>query len=283
MVVQTVPEVRAAVGQARKRGLSVGLVPTMGALHTGHVSLIRAAHEETGWVAVSIFVNPTQFCPGEDFKRYPRSWEADLAICDRERVDLVFAPGPEVMYAPGFTTFVEVHGLQDVLCGASRPGHFRGVATVVLKLLNIVQPDVAFFGQKDAQQARLIGQMVRDLDVPVRLGVCPTAREQDGLALSSRNQYLDPCQRKEARVLFLALDSARQLIEQGERDPIVVARHLAERVGRAAGATLDYAVVVDPTTLRAPDRLHGEVLLALAVKFGGTRLIDNSLVPLPDE
>ncbi len=277
-VAATVEAVRQAVGGARGRGLTVGLVPTMGALHAGHASLLRAARAETGFVVASIFVNPTQFGPAEDFGRYPRPFEDDLDVCGREGVDLVFAPEAGVMYPPGFRTFVEVQGLQDVLCGASRPGHFRGVATVVLKLFQIVQPDVAYFGQKDAQQVRIIARMVRDLDVPVRLRVCPIVREPDGLALSSRNRYLTPAQRREAVVLPRALEEARALIAGGERDAGRVRQVLADRVRATPGAVLDYAAVVDADTLEPLDRLRGDVLLALAVKFGDTRLIDNVLL-----
>src|SRR5579885_647964 len=197
-VVTDIPALRQAVRGARSRGLTVGLVPTMGALHAGHLSLIETARRQNNFVVVSIFVNPTQFGPHEDFERYPRPLEQDLDRCAAAGVDLVFAPTPAVMYPPGYRTFVEVTGLQDVLCGRSRPGHFRGVATVVLKLFNLVQPDRAYFGQKDAQQVRIIRQMVRDLDVPVAVAVCPTVREPDGLALSSRNQYLQPGQRRHA-------------------------------------------------------------------------------------
>jgi pantoate--beta-alanine ligase len=277
-VAKTSAEVRAAVAQARNQGRVVGLVPTMGALHAGHVSLIRAARAETGFVVVSIFVNPTQFGPNEDFTRYPRTWDADLKVCAAEGVDLVFAPETTALYPPGFCTYVEVHGLQNVLCGAARPGHFRGVATVVLKLFNIVQPDVAYFGQKDAQQARILEQMVLDLDVPVRLRICPIVREPDGLALSSRNQYLDPGQRRQAVVLTKALNAARRQIEAGERDARVIQRGLKERIADTPGAVLDYAAVVDAVTLQPLERLQGELLLALAVKFGSTRLIDNILI-----
>src|SRR5437016_11998418 len=194
MLVQanSMEDLRTAVSSAHREGRTIGLVPTMGALHAGHASLMRAARAESGFVVVSIFVNPTQFGPKEGFSRYPRPLEKDLEVCGREGVDVVFVPEAAAMFPPGFCTFVEVQGLQDVLCGASRPGHFRGVATVVLKLFNIVQPDVAYFGQKDAQQARLIEQMVSDLDVPTAIRTCPIVREADGLALSSRNAYLTP-------------------------------------------------------------------------------------------
>jgi pantoate--beta-alanine ligase len=280
-VVTSIEEIRKAVAKAKRAGLSVGLVPTMGALHAGHVSLIRAARAENGFVIVSIFVNPIQFGPQEDLSRYPRPLEQDVSVCKRERVDRVFHPEAAAMYPSGFRTFVEVQGLQEVLCGKSRPGHFRGVATVVLKLFHLVQPDVAYFGQKDAQQTRLIDQMVRDLDVPVRLRICPIIREPDGLALSSRNQYLDPNQRQQATVLYRALEEAHRLIIDSERDASVIQRKLAARIQETPGAELDYAAVVDAETLEPIDRMEREVLLAVAVKFGGTRLIDNLKVQLP--
>lgn len=263
--------------------ISVGLVPTMGALHAGHVSLIRAARAETGFVVVSIFVNPLQFGPTEDLDRYPRSLERDLAICHEEGVDAIFAPEVAEMYPPDFRTHVEVRDLQDVLCGASRPGHFRGVATVVLKLLNIIQPDIAYFGQKDAQQARIIQQMVSDLAVPVEVRICPIVREPDGLALSSRNQYLDANQRRQAVVLYQALQEARALIEGGERDADCIRAALARRIAEAPGAKLDYAALVDAQTLQPLDRVEGSILLAVAAKFGTTRLIDNELVVVSHE
>lgn len=277
-VVSTVDAVRRAVANARGRGLTVGLVPTMGALHEGHASLLRAARAEMGFVVVSVFVNPTQFGPSEDFGRYPRPFEQDLELCGREGVDCVFHPDPAIVYPPGFCTYVEIQGLQDVLCGASRPGHFRGVATVVLKLFNMVRPDAAYFGQKDAQQVRIIQQMVRDLDVSVTVRVCPTVREADGLARSSRNQYLDPEQRRRAIVLYKALYEAESRIAAGERDADAIRWGLVKRVENTPGAVLDYAAVVDANTLQPVGVLAGNVLIALAVKFGATRLIDNVLV-----
>jgi pantoate--beta-alanine ligase len=279
---ETIPDVRRSVAEARGRGLSIGLVPTMGALHAGHASLIRAAREETGYVVVSIFVNPTQFGPQEDYSRYPRSLESDLELCERERVDLVFAPGAAEIYPPGFRTFVEVQELQDVLCGHSRPGHFRGVATVVLKLFTIVQPNIAFFGQKDAQQARIIRQMVDDLDLSVQVRVCPIVREPDGLALSSRNQYLDAEQRREASRIPQALDEIRERIARGDRDATSLRKILASRLESIPGAVLDYAALVNADTLKPLNRLGGDVLVAVAVKFGATRLIDNILLSVAD-
>jgi pantoate--beta-alanine ligase len=278
IVAHTIDAVRQAVNEARSRGLSIGLVPTMGALHTGHISLIRSARQETGFVAVSIFVNPIQFGPTEDLERYPRPLTQDLQVCEKHKVDLVFMPKAKAMYPLEFRTAVEIQELQDVLCGASRPGHFRGVATVVMKLFNIVQPDIAYFGQKDAQQARIIRQMVEDLNVPIRLRVCPIVREPDGLALSSRNQYLNLAQRESAKVLYQTLELVRKRVEKGERDARVLREILASRIAATPGAVLDYAAVLDADTLKPLIRLKGDVLVALAVKFATTRLIDNILL-----
>jgi pantoate--beta-alanine ligase len=268
-------ETRQAVAAARSAGKTIGLVPTMGALHAGHASLLRAARAETGFVAASIFVNPTQFGPNEDFQRYPRPFDKDMAVCEAEGVDLIFHPEPGALYPPDFRTYVEVHGLQDVLCGGSRPGHFRGVATVVLKLFNIVQPDVAYFGQKDAQQARLLVQMVRDLDVPVVMRICPIVREPDGLAMSSRNQYLDATQRRDATVLHRALAEIHDRICAGERRADPVLQAAKDMITATPGAKLDYIEAVSLDTLGPLEELRGDVLIALAVHFGVTRLIDN--------
>jgi pantoate--beta-alanine ligase len=276
----TIPDTRRAVAVARTRGHTVGLVPTMGALHEGHASLIRYGHLECGFVAVSIFVNPTQFGPSEDFTRYPRTLPEDLALCEREGTDLVFAPEPAAVYPAAFRTYVEVTELDAYLCGPSRPGHFRGVATVVLKLLNIVQPDRAYFGQKDAQQARIIKQMVRDLDVPTEIVVGPTVREADGLAVSSRNRYLEPTQRLHATVLYKALSEVRWRVQCGDGDAAALRRLLADRVRATPGAVLDYAEIVDADTFRPIERLTGPAVAALAVKFGSTRLIDNMELPV---
>jgi pantoate--beta-alanine ligase len=277
----TMPETRHAVAVARAAGRTVGFVPTMGALHEGHASLIRLARQDCGFVVVSIFVNPTQFGPSEDFTRYPRTLPEDQAVCEREGADLIFVPEPAAMYPPGFRTSVEVQELGDHLCGPSRPGHFRGVATVVLKLLNIVQADRAYFGQKDAQQVRIIRQMVRDLDVPTAVVVGPTVREPDGLALSSRNRYLGPAERRHATVLFEALSEVRRRVEIGERDATALRRYMVERISATPGARIDYAKIVDADTLRPIERLTGPALAAVAVKFGTTRLIDNMELPVP--
>jgi len=274
-VAVSIEEIRRGVADARSHGWSVGLVPTMGALHEGHASLIRVARQETGCVVVSLFVNPAQFGPAEDFSRYPRPFDNDLELCRRERVDLLFAPPVEEVYPPGYHTHVEVEGLQDVLCGASRPGHFRGVCTVVQKLFSMVGPDLAYFGQKDAQQVVILQQMVRDLNVPIRLRVCPTVREPDGLALSSRNRYLSAQERWNATTLIEALRAAKVAIEAGQRDGASVQQLMADHIRATPLAVLDYAAVVDARTLQSAQHIEGKVLLALAVRFGGARLIDN--------
>jgi pantoate--beta-alanine ligase len=278
IITTTVEETRRAVAAVRAEGKSVGLVPTMGALHAGHASLMQAARAETEYVVASIFVNPSQFGPAEDLARYPRPFERDVQLCTEEGVDLIFHPSPEIMYPPAFQTWVEVLDLQKGLCGASRPGHFRGVATVVLKLFNVVQPDVAYFGQKDAQQARLLLQMVRDLDLPVRLRICPIVRESDGLALSSRNAYLDAGQRKHAPVLHRALEAVRARIEAGERNTVALIRCARALIEATPGTRTDYVAIVDWETLQPLERVHGKVLIALAVFLGTTRLIDNMLM-----
>jgi pantoate--beta-alanine ligase len=277
-VVGTVAELRQAVREARRRGLTVGLVPTMGALHEGHRRLIEASRSRDGFVVVSIFVNPTQFAPHEDLTRYPRPLADDLALCARAGVDLVFHPEPAEMYPSGFQTFVEVTQVQQPLEGEHRPGHFRGVATVVLKLLNATQPDRAYFGQKDAQQAAVVQRMVADLSVPVDLVVLPTVREPDGLARSSRNRYLDPGQRQQAVLLWRALSAARRAFESGQRNAHELECIARDEIARTGEVVPDYVAVVDPVSFRPLDTLSGSALLALAVRLGGTRLIDNLLL-----
>jgi pantoate--beta-alanine ligase len=280
IITTTVDETRRAVAAVRAQGKKVGLVPTMGALHAGHASLMRAAREECEFVAVSIFVNPSQFGPTEDLARYPRPFEHDVQLCADEGVNLIFHPTPEIMYPPSFQTWVTVDELQKVLCGTSRPIHFRGVATVVLKLFNIVQPDVAYFGQKDAQQARLLVQMVRDLDVPVRVRICPIVREPDGVALSSRNVYLDAEQRKNATVLHRALETVRVRIEAGERRSDLLIDSARAMIEATPGTRIDYVAIVAWETLQPIERVQGKVLIALAVNLGTTRLIDNLLMEI---
>ena len=277
-IATTIGETRAAVGTARQVRKRVALVPTMGALHAGHAALIRAARAECDFVVVSIFVNPTQFGPSEDYTRYPRTLDDDRALCGAVGTDLIFAPTAAEIYPPDSRTVVEVTGLEDVLCGASRPGHFRGVATVVLKLLNIVGPDVAYFGQKDAQQALIIRRMVADLNVPVAVRIQPTVRETDGLAMSSRNRYLDPAQRHHAASLVRALRRVEEQFAKGERDALALERAMTDIIAAAPGARIDYARVVDAETLDTVGTIARPALAAVAVFFGTTRLIDNTLL-----
>jgi pantoate--beta-alanine ligase len=278
--VRTIAELRVTLREWRAAGLSVGFVPTMGFLHDGHLSLVRAARARTDRTVVSIFVNPTQFGPGEDFDRYPRDPDRDRALLEAEGADLLFIPEAGEIYPAGFKTSVEVRELQDRLCGASRPGHFRGVCTVVLKLFQIVGPDLAVFGQKDAQQAVIIRRMVRDLNMEVEIDVRPTVREPDGLALSSRNSYLSAEERQAALVLFRGLELARSLAGAGERDGARIAAAVRELVGREPLARIDYVEVVDPEDLRPLERIMDRALVALAVYIGRTRLIDNAVIDL---
>ena len=275
---ERIDQVRRAVREARGRGRKVGLVPTMGALHEGHASLIRAARGETGCVVVSIFVNPTQFEPGEDLGRYPRPLEKDMETCRREGVDVVFTPSAAEMYPDGFATGVRVADLAEKMCGAFRPGHFDGVSTVVAKLFAIVQPDVAYFGEKDAQQLAIVRRMAADLNLPLEIRGCPLVREPDGLALSSRNAYLSADERRRAPALSAALAEARLALAAGERDAAKVAAAVRRRLEAAAGVEIQYVAVVDPDTLADLDRIAGQALVAVAAKVGATRLIDNVLL-----
>ncbi len=279
-IARTIPDVRSAVAAARSTGASVGFVPTMGALHDGHLSLIRRARQECGFVVVSIFVNPTQFGPHEDLSRYPRPFDRDVQWCAQEQVDLVFAPDEATVYPAGFSTFVDVQGLGNCLEGACRPGHFRGVATVVLKLFHMVAPDVAYFGQKDAQQVAVVRQMVRDLDLPVEIRVCPIVREKDGLAMSSRNVYLSDDERSNALALSRCLYAAKGLIDAGCRDGDSVRQKMRSVLESAPGVATDYAQLVDPVTFQPVAEITGSVLAVVAARVGKARLIDNLPIEL---
>jgi pantoate--beta-alanine ligase len=279
IVAHEVADVRQAVRGARRSNLSVGCVPTMGALHAGHMSLIEAARRDCRFVAVTIFVNPTQFGPHEDFSKYPRPLEGDLRQCESAGVDLVFVPAAETMYPPAFGTFVEVEALERILEGALRPGHFRGVATIVLKLLNIVQPDAAYFGRKDFQQQLLVRKMCRELDLPVEIRTCPTVREADGLALSSRNRYLDLGEREKALALSQVLRLAEQRLQQGESD-LSALRLSMRRQMESVGLTVDYATIVDPENLQELSAPRAEMVALVAARVGRTRLIDNFRIVL---
>ena len=274
-VIRTVAELRAWSREARIAGKSVGLVPTMGALHEGHLSLVRAARESCGAVAASIFVNPTQFGPNEDFALYPRTFDADCALLEAEGVEIVFAPSPEEMYSPGSTTFVEVAGLSDRLDGKSRPGHFRGVATVVAKLLIAAEPDRAFFGQKDAAQVAVLRRMAADLGLPVELVVGPIVREADGLAMSSRNRYLSVEERKQALVLGRALNGVQGLALGGETRASTLIEAARRIISTEPAVRVDYMAAVDWATLEAVDEICSGSLFAVAAYVGSTRLIDN--------
>jgi pantoate--beta-alanine ligase len=277
-ILKTIDEMRAASRAARSAGRRVGFVPTMGALHEGHLSLVRAARLGCDVVAASIFVNPTQFGPNEDLGKYPRSFERDCEMLEREGVDFLFAPSVEEMYPGGAVTWVTVEGLSEKLDGRSRPGHFRGVTTVVSKLFHIVEPDRAFFGQKDAAQVAVIRRMVRDLNFAVEIVVCPIVREVDGLAMSSRNAYLNAEERKRALVLRRSLERVRELVEAGQRDPTKLAAAGREEFSKEPAVRLDYFEVVSPETLDPVLDTSSGTLVAVAAYVGTTRLIDNILI-----
>ena len=274
-ILATIDDMRAASRAARGAGKRLGLVPTMGALHEGHLSLVRAAREASDVVAASIFVNPTQFGPNEDLTKYPRSFERDCQLLEREEAEYVFAPSVEEMYPPGAVTWVTVEGLSEKLDGRSRPGHFRGVATIVAKLFHAAEPDAAFFGQKDAAQVAVIRHMVRDLGFPVEIVVCPIVREPDGLAMSSRNAYLDREQRKRAPALHRALMRVKKLAEAGERKAELLIEAGREEIGHESWVTVDYFEIVDPDSLDPVADVSRGALVAVAAYVGTTRLIDN--------
>lgn len=273
-----ISEARAASRAARRAGQRVGLVPTMGALHDGHLSLVRAAKAKSDFVVVSIFVNPLQFGPKEDLSKYPRPFERDVALLEEAGVDLVFAPSVDEMYPGGAVTFVNVEGLSDRLDGQSRPGHFQGVATVVSKLFHIVEPDWAFFGQKDAAQVAIIKKMVRDLDMAVEIVVCPIVRDPDGLAMSSRNTYLDARQRKQALVLSRALRQVQEGFSRGERRAEALVAAGLRVFAEEPAARLDYLSIVNPESLEPVDGAETGSLVAVAAFVGTTRLIDNMIL-----
>lgn len=282
-ITHTIPETRRLTQSLRQGSKTLALVPTMGALHAGHLSLVRAARAACDLVAVSIFLNPLQFGPNEDLARYPRTFAADCALLEAEGVDLLFAPSPEIMYPPGAHTLIDLPDLGRRLDGASRPGHFRGVATIVAKLFNILAPDRAFFGQKDAAQVAVLRALVRDLNFDLELVVCPTVREPDGLALSSRNRFLNPAERRQALALSRALSLVAEAIAAGEQAVPTLERTLRNALEASPGLRLDYATLVDPDTLLPAPNLSAPVLVAVAAWLGDTRLIDNLLLePQPE-
>lgn len=276
----SIAEVRGAVRSAQGRGQTVGFVPTMGALHAGHASLIAAARRECDFVVVSIFVNPTQFAPHEDLAKYPRPLAADRRICQQAGADLVFVPSVEAIYPAGFSTYVTVEGLSSILEGLARPTHFRGVTTVVLKLFQMVPADIAYFGQKDYQQQTIIRKMVADLNLPITIRVCPTIREPDGLAMSSRNVYLNSAQRQVSLALHRTLELARTELARGERDLPALRQRLRACLGSDPAVQPDYATLVDPETLAELDTPGPRVVALVAARVGTTRLIDNAVIDL---
>ncbi len=278
LILTTAKEMQGACQELRAQGKHIGLVPTMGALHEGHLSLVRAAREGGNIVAVSIFVNPTQFAPNEDLAAYPRTIEQDCALLEAEDVDLLFAPSAEEMYPAGANTFVEVEGVSQRLDGASRPGHFRGVTTIVSKLFHIVAPERAYFGQKDAAQVAVLRKMVRDLNFNLEIVVCPIVREADGLALSSRNVYLNPEQRRQALVLSRALMGVKELVSVGEWSAAKLLQEARSILASEPAVKVDYLAAVDPDTLENVDGVRAGALVAVAAWVGTTRLIDNLLV-----
>lgn len=278
-IITSITNLRQKLAAARKKGRTIGFVPTMGFLHEGHLSLVRQAREENDVVVVSIFVNPIQFGPKEDFRKYPRDFRRDAAMLREAGVDYIFCPSAKEMFPAGFGTYVEVPELSKIMCGKSRPGHFKGVATVVAKLLNIVQPDRSYYGLKDYQQFTIIKKMAEDLNMPGQIIGCPTVREKDGLAMSSRNTYLKkPLGRKAALVLYRCLQEAQRLAKTGEKNTAGIKTKLIKIIKAEPLARLDYLVIADPKTLQEVKVKKGKVLLALAVFIGKTRLIDNSLI-----
>ena len=276
-VIETIDEMKALVKEWKKQGLSIGFVPTMGYLHSGHLSLIKAARKNDKLV-VSIFVNPLQFGANEDLDKYPRDLQQDTQLCEKEKVDVLFVPSVAQMYPAGFSTFVDMNSLTDKLCGASRKGHFKGVCTILTKFFNIIKPNKAYFGQKDAQQCAVVRQMVSDLNMSVALEICPIVRENDGLAKSSRNVYLSETERKAALVLSKAIFLGEKLVKSGEKSAKVVEEAMQKELSSEKLARTDYVAIVDANTIQSIERIQGDVLGAIAVYIGKTRLIDNFLL-----
>ncbi|MFA5882047.1 MAG: pantoate--beta-alanine ligase [Eubacteriales bacterium] len=277
-VIQSIDEIKAFVRSVRGQNKIIGFVPTMGYLHEGHLTLIREARNQTDFVVVSIFVNPLQFGVGEDYQEYPRDLRRDTSLAEAAGADVIFAPQVREMYPQGYSTFVEVEKLTDKLCGRSRPGHFKGVTTVVTKLFNIVQPDIAFFGQKDAQQAAVLQKMAKDLNMNLTIQIHPTVREKDGLAMSSRNSYLNPEERAAALCLYRSLEAAKNLIDAGERNTGALKQKIEGLIGQEPLARIDYVEILSFPELAETEYLKGSSLAALAVFIGRTRLIDNIIV-----
>jgi len=279
--IKKIKEMKSYIKEKKREGKIIGFVPTMGYLHPGHLSLIKKAKEDCEVAVVSIFVNPTQFGRGEDYNRYPRNLERDRKLCQKEGVDVIFAPEVKEMYPQGYSTFVEVEGrISSILEGASRPGHFRGVTTILTKLFHIISPDYSYFGEKDYQQALVVKKMVRDLNFNTQIFVLPTVREEDGLAVSSRNSYLNKEERKEAAILYKSLIAAKEKIKKEERDPHRLISCMKNLIEKEPLAKIDYVAVVNPETLKEVKKINKKVLLILAVNIGKTRLIDNMKIEI---
>lgn len=274
-IIETIAELKSIIKDFKNTGKSIGFVPTMGYLHEGHLSLIQKAKEQNDIVVISIFVNPTQFGKGEDFESYPKNLEKDALLAKEAGADILFHPSVLEMYPTGYKTFVDVESITNALCGKSRPGHFKGVTTVVTKLFNIVTPNRAYFGQKDAQQVAVIEQMVRDLNMDVEIIPCPIIREKDGLAMSSRNVYLSAEERKAALILSRSLFEAKEFIDRGEKNAEVIKTHILNVIRQEPLAQIDYVEIVNAAALENVTTLEGDILIALAVRFGKARLIDN--------
>lgn len=279
-IISSIKEMKKEINSLKRKRKTIGFVPTMGYLHEGHLSLIRECVKKVHFSVVSIFVNPTQFGPGEDFEDYPRDFKRDSDILQKEGVDYIFHPSAEDMYPSDYKTYVQITELENKLCGRSRPGHFRGVSTVVLKLFNIINPDIAFFGQKDFQQSVIIKRMVRDLNLEVRIEVLPIVREKDGLAVSSRNTYLTPEQKKAALCLYSSLKVAQKMVEEGEKDTEKIIKKVEDIINQESYAKIDYVEIVNTQNLNPISRLEDEALMALAVYIGKVRLIDNTIIGL---
>lgn len=282
-IVEKIADLKTIIKAQKREEKTIGFVPTMGYLHDGHLSLVETSLRHNDFTVISIFVNPTQFGPNEDFDRYPRDMEGDLKKAESAGVDVVFIPAKEEIYPDGYMTYVDVEKMTDTLCGESRPGHFRGVTTIVNKLFNIVEPDRAYFGQKDAQQALVIKKMVQDLNLNIEIVTCPIVREEDGLAMSSRNAYLSAEERKSATILYKSLLEAKEMIEKGERNTEKIVGYIKNQIESKTNAKIDYVKAVKADTLEDINILEGEILIALAAKFGQTRLIDNIILSCDDE
>lgn len=277
-LIDSISDIKAVIKAQKSMGKTIGLVPTMGYLHEGHMSLVNMSVQHNDFTVLSVFVNPVQFGPNEDFERYPRDIDRDIKMAETAGVDVVFSPSVSEMYPDGYKTYVEVEGITNILCGRTRPGHFKGVTTVVNKLFNIVQPDRAYFGQKDAQQVVVIKKMVKDLNMNLEIVTCPIVREKDGLAMSSRNVYLSGEERKSALILSKSLFEAEELIKKGKTGKENILKYITDRIKSEKSAQIDYIEIINAETLDSIEFLKGRVLIALAVKFGNTRLIDNVIV-----